>query len=58
MNNSSGKKPATERRQVTVVDNCVSAGDLLAGNKELLIRHKEESYRLRMTGNDKLILTK
>lgn len=58
MSTSSGKKPAIEHRQITVVDNCVDVSALLAGTRELVILHKEESYRLRMTANDKLILTK
>lgn len=32
--------------------------DLLAGAREVLIRHGEDTYRLKLTGNNKLILTK
>lgn len=32
--------------------------DLLQGRRELLIRHGEEQYRLRLTRMNKLILTK
>ncbi|WP_207479426.1 hemin uptake protein HemP [Arenibaculum pallidiluteum] len=32
--------------------------DLLAGRKEIVIRHGTEDYRLRLTGLNKLILTK
>ena len=32
--------------------------DLLAGGKEVIILHAGERYRLRVTANDKLILTK
>jgi len=32
--------------------------DLLAGGEEALIRHREETYRLRKTWTGKLILTK
>jgi hemin uptake protein HemP len=31
---------------------------LLAGGRELVIQHGTEEYRLRLTRNDKLILTK
>lgn len=31
---------------------------LLRGRRELVIRHGEHEYRLRLTQNDKLILTK
>ena len=32
--------------------------DLLGGSRELIIEHRNEEYRLRMTSNSKLILTK
>jgi hemin uptake protein HemP len=32
--------------------------ELLAGGRELIIEHRDEEYRLRMTSNSKLILTK
>jgi hemin uptake protein HemP len=32
--------------------------DLLGGGKEVIILHAGERYRLRVTANDKLILTK
>ena len=31
---------------------------LLAGGRELVIQHRSEEYRLRLTSNGKLILTK
>lgn len=36
----------------------VDSAGLLKGQRELLIRHGGECYRLRHTRNDKLILTK
>jgi len=36
----------------------LDSADLLHGSKEILIRHGEEVYRLRLTKNDKLILQK
>ncbi|WP_441005011.1 hemin uptake protein HemP [Novilysobacter viscosus] len=36
----------------------VDSGALLRGHREVLIRHGGETYRLRHTRNDKLILTK
>ncbi|MBY0332698.1 MAG: hemin uptake protein HemP [Acetobacteraceae bacterium] len=36
----------------------ISSAALLAGGRELVIRHGEDEYRLRITGNNKLILTK
>ena len=34
------------------------SNDLLRGSREVVIRHGEQTYRLRHTRNDKLILTK
>jgi len=36
----------------------VSSQTLLAGGRELVIQHQGNEYRLRLTRNDKLILTK
>lgn len=36
----------------------ISSEALLAGGKEVLIRHQGEAYRLRLTRQNKLILTK
>lgn len=36
----------------------VDSRELLAGADELLIRHRGATYRLRLTRQDKLILTK
>ena len=36
----------------------VDSGRLLAGGNELVIEHAGQEYRLRLTRNDKLILTK
>ena len=36
----------------------VSAEQLFRGAKEIVIRHQGDDYRLRITRNDKLILTK
>jgi hemin uptake protein HemP len=47
------------------LDRCLGGGPpavtseaLLRGGRELVIRHGGEEYRLRLTGNNKLILTK
>jgi len=37
---------------------CLDSHALLAGAREVLIRHGDELYRLRHTRNDKLILVK
>jgi hemin uptake protein HemP len=36
----------------------VSSGKLLEGGRELVIEHAGQEYHLRLTRNDKLILTK
>lgn len=36
----------------------VNSKTLLGGHKELTIIHNDQKYKLRLTGNDKLILTK
>ncbi|MEF2070681.1 hemin uptake protein HemP [Consotaella aegiceratis] len=37
---------------------CLDASALFATRREVLIRHDTELYRLRLTANNKLILTK
>ena len=39
-------------------DTSVDSTALMNGKRELLIRHGEELYRLRLTASNKLILTK
>ena len=36
----------------------LKTNDLFNGENEITIEHKSEKYRLRITSNDKLILTK
>lgn len=48
--------PADERSSTETVE--IDSLRLLKGQRELLIRHGSECYRLRHTRNDKLILTK
>ena len=45
-------------RSVTMVDGRIDSGDLLVGTREIVIRHRDESYRLRLTALNKLILMK
>jgi hemin uptake protein HemP len=37
---------------------CVASSDLLGDSREMIIQHGDQEYRLRLTQNDKLILTK
>lgn len=50
-------KPAA-MQTVAVPELAVDSHVLLQGRSEVLIRHGSETYRLRHTRNDKLILTK
>lgn len=45
-------------QQIPLVDNKVKSSDLFRHGKELSIVHNNEIYKLRLTGNSKLILTK
>lgn len=36
----------------------IDASTLLASGREIILVHKDTEYRLRLTSNDKLILTK
>ena len=36
----------------------IDSGQLMAGRRELIIRHGASTYRLRVTASEKLILTK
>ncbi len=42
----------------TLPPDAIPADVLFQGSQEIMIRHKGEHYRLRITKNDKLILTK
>lgn len=41
-----------------MADNRLSSRDLFAATREIIISHGEETYRLRLTAQNKLILTK
>jgi hemin uptake protein HemP len=50
--------PAPGTRNIKVVDGRIESRDLFVGTREIIIRHRDESYRLRVTALNKLILTK
>lgn len=52
-----GSKPAVSPA-ARASKSCVSAMELMGSARELLIEHAGEEYRLRITRNGKLILTK
>lgn len=50
--------PAQAIRQVNVRDHRVASSELFVGTHEITIQHGDILYRLRLTAQDKLILTK
>lgn len=56
----SGKQIRTTliERSVPLTDNRINSRDLFASTREILIAHGDETYRLRLTAQNKLILTK
>ena len=57
---NSGAAPgvASAKRQVMLADNRMDSRDLFTGIREITIAHGDEVYRLRLTAQNKLILTK
>jgi len=51
---SPGRAESAQRKGIR----CIDSRRLLGGGRELVIEHAGEEYRLRLTRNDKLILTK
>jgi hemin uptake protein HemP len=47
-----------DRRQVTVLHGEIDSRELFQNEREVRIRHGAETYRLRLTTLNKLILTK
>ena len=50
--------PFPAARSVTVSGNRLDSRELFASAREIIISHGEEAYRLRLTSQNKLILTK
>jgi hemin uptake protein HemP len=48
--------PAT--RTIKLAGSRIDSGDLFVGTREIIIRHRDDNYRLRLTAQNKLILTK
>lgn len=45
-------------RSIPLTDNRIQSRDLFVSSREIIIAHGEETYRLRLTAQNKLILTK
>ena len=57
-NTSASPSVTGAKRQVLLADNRMDSRDLFAGAREITIAHGDETYRLRLTAQNKLILTK
>lgn len=55
---SHATRPNEAGRETTDSTSSVESTALMKGRRELLIRHGAETYRLRLTASNKLILTK
>lgn len=51
-------KTGANGRTVAVLDNHIDSRDLFVATREIIIGHGENQYRLRLTAQNKLILTK
>jgi hemin uptake protein HemP len=49
---------AGEQRRVTVTNNRLESRDLFIGTRDIVIVHGSDAYHLRLTAQNKLILTK
>jgi hemin uptake protein HemP len=54
----SGMPSEEQLRSIPVDANRIDSRDLFVGTRELIIGHGSETYRLRLTAQNKLILTK
>lgn len=57
-NSGPASREGSVNRQVVLKDNRMDSRDLFATHREITIAHGDEIYRLRLTAQNKLILTK
>ncbi|WP_370119982.1 hemin uptake protein HemP [Bradyrhizobium sp. USDA 329] len=50
--------PSATTRTLTMREGRIDSRELFAAGREIIIAHGEDSYRLRLTSQNKLILTK
>jgi hemin uptake protein HemP len=55
---TTNKSIPDSRRDVAMVDHCIDSRDLFVATREVTIAHGGDVYRLRLTAQNKLILTK
>lgn len=51
-------QPSAATRSIAMNGNRIESRELFAAEREIIIAHGEDSYRLRLTSQNKLILTK
>ncbi|EKS42599.1 hemin uptake protein HemP [Afipia clevelandensis] len=51
-------RTALIERAIPLIDNRIQSRDLFVSSREIIIAHGDETYRLRLTAQNKLILTK
>lgn len=52
------QNPSSATRLLTMNGSRIDSRELFAAEREIIIAHGEENYRLRLTSQNKLILTK
>jgi len=57
-NDTAQSRTTLSERLIPLKDNRIDSRDLFVASRELTISHGEETYRLRLTAQNKLILTK
>jgi hemin uptake protein HemP len=53
-----GRPEAMEQRMIKIIEGHIDSRDLFIGTREIIIGHGDNRYRLRLTAQNKLILTK
>ena len=53
-----GASTGSGSRRIPLRDNRIDSSDLFVGTREISIVHGDETYRLRLTAQNKLIMTK
>jgi hemin uptake protein HemP len=54
----SAKSTSAGQRVISIAEHKIDSRDLFVGTREVIIHHGGDTYRLRLTGQNKLILTK
>ncbi|RTL52864.1 MAG: hemin uptake protein HemP [Bradyrhizobiaceae bacterium] len=55
---ASESRHTSDKRPVFILDNRIDSKELFSAGREVTIAHGEDIYRLRLTSQNKLILTK